>query len=91
MKLLSPHHGFKLLDAQNRRVVAGECVDCELAPVGRSDTNPTRQRGEPLARIRCDAIRRGPGFDASVSISRRVATLKDVQKPFEPPWEGGRA
>jgi hypothetical protein len=27
---LLPHHGFKLLDAQSSRIVAGESVDCDL-------------------------------------------------------------
>jgi hypothetical protein len=57
---LIPNHGFKLLDAQTRRMVAGDSLACELGSTYKVDTylvQPLDENG--MVQLRCELVHDG--------------------------------
>ncbi len=79
---LLPHHGFKLLDAQSSRIVAGESVDCDLGHGYTPETalvRPVEEDGK--VQLRCELF-----LDKVLQFSANVKTplnqLFFCERPF---------
>jgi hypothetical protein len=79
---LLPHHGFKLLDAQSRRIVAGESVTCELGSGYTAETSlvrPVDENGKVL--LRCELfLNKERQFSAKVKAP--LSQLFFCERPF---------
>ncbi len=71
---LLPHHGFKLLDAQSPRIVAGESVECDLGHGYTAETTLVRPIDENgKVQLRCELF-----------LDRRAAILGDGPRADRP-------
>ena len=81
---LLPHHGFKLLDAQSPRIVAGESVDSDLGHGYTAETTLVRPIDENgKVQLRCELfLDRELQFSATVR--RRSTSSSSASAPSSP-------
>src|SRR5262249_59943947 len=79
---LLPHHGFKLLDAQSKRILAGESVTCDLGQGYTAETllvRPVDEEGK--VQLRCE-LYRDRALQYSAKVTAPLNQLFFCQRPF---------
>ena len=64
---LMPNHGFRLLDAHSKRIVAGETISCDLVNGYRVETSlvkPLDDNGK--VQVRCDLLQNGERLSSTL-------------------------
>jgi hypothetical protein len=79
---LLPHHGFKLLDAQSGRIVAGESVDCDLGHGYTAETTLVRPVDEDgKVQLRCELFL-DKALQFSANVKAPLNQLFFCERPF---------